>query len=99
MNKYQQQPSEVVDYVVDLTVWVPENDTVVNTEVSVTHMYHSNPNEPVTLVVRATDIATKKPKIWCVGGTDGVEYKVTVLITTNSGRVKEVDFRVKVQAQ
>lgn len=36
-------------------------------------------------------------KIWAQGGTDKVNYKVTVLATTNSGRAKEVELIFKVK--
>ncbi len=32
------------------------------------------------------------------GGTDGASYKVTVLLTTSDGIVKEADFIVRIKA-
>lgn len=98
MNKYHQQPSEVIDYLIDLTVWVPENDSVVNTVASVVHAGHDQ-DGPVELAVYVTDSATRRPKVFCSRGVDGVEYKVTVLVTTAAGRVKEIDFKIKVEEQ
>ena len=36
-------------------------------------------------------------KQWVSGGTVGVTYKVTVTCTTNAGRVKQVEFTVKIK--
>lgn len=38
-------------------------------------------------------------KVWVGGGATGRDYMVTVLVTTSEGRVKEVDFKVKVRDQ
>ena len=99
MNKYQQQPSEVIDYLIDLSIWIPENDTVRSTSVTAVHYGHDEHDGPVLLNVFVTDETTKKPKVWCANGVDGQEYKLTVLVTSSSGRIKEVDFRVKVMEQ
>lgn len=99
MNKYRQQPSEVVDYLIDLTVWIPENDSVIDTVARVTHSTHLDPSVPIEMRVWVTDKATRKPKIWCADGTNNIEYKITVLVTTAAGRVKEVDYKILVREQ
>lgn len=99
MNKYRQQPAETIDYLIDLTVWIPENDTVTNTTAVVIHSTHFTSSIPVLMSVWVTGKETKQPKIWCSGGTNNVEYKVTVLITTAAGRVKEIDFKIFVSEQ
>lgn len=36
-------------------------------------------------------------KVWVSGGTDGTSYKVTVTLTSFAGRVKQVEFVIKVK--
>lgn len=87
MNRYTKQSAEKLDYEIDLTAWLPTGDTVISTTAT---------SSPSGLTLGITGETTSNPKIWLSGGTDGVEYQATVIITTNTGRIKEVDFRLKV---
>ena len=87
MTTYTQQPSEVLDYDIDLTDWLATGDTVSGSTVTA--------ETGLTVTIANEDTST--PKVWCSGGTDGTTYKVTVLITTSGGRTKEVDFKIKVR--
>jgi hypothetical protein len=35
-------------------------------------------------------------KIWAYGGTNGVTYKVTALVSSNGGRIREAEIKIKV---
>lgn len=84
--KFTQQPSEVLDYDIDLTDWMASGDTVSSTTVSA----------ETGLTVSVSNGTTTTPKIWCSGGSDGTTYKVTATIVTTDGRTKEIDFKITV---
>lgn len=88
MKKFDKQPSEVLDYDIDASEWLPSGDNVIGASVTV---------DNATLVVDKTTINDDRIKIWLSSGTDGITYKVTTKINTEDGRTKEVDFSVKVK--
>lgn len=87
LSTVKQQPADRRDYDIDFSQFFPADDTIVAAAVSVT------PTGP--LVTRAFQGNTVK--VWFSEGTDGTTYKVTVLATTNDGRIKEVELKVKVK--
>jgi hypothetical protein len=87
MNRYTKQVAEKLDYEVDLAAWLPTGDSVISTSAT---------SSPSGLTVGVTGETTSSPKIWLSAGTDDTEYQVTVIVTTNTGRIKEIDFRLKV---
>jgi len=87
MNRFTKQEAEKLDYEVDTSAWLASGDSIISTTASAT---------PSGLTIGVTGEATDTPKIWLSSGTDGVEYQVTTILTTNSGRIKEIDFRLKV---
>ena len=89
MKTFNKQPAEVLDYDIDLTEWIASGDTVTGTTVSA----------DAGLTVTVSNGTTTIPKIWCSSGTDGTTYKVTVTITTDGGRTKEVDFKIAVREE
>lgn len=81
------QPDDELDYSIDLSNWMPDNDKATSASVSVdSGITHTS-----------TTVEDKNIKVWLKGGKDGNTYKVSVEIDTNGGRVKEVDFQVKVR--
>lgn len=89
LGKFAKQPSEVLDYDVDFSDWF-SNRT--DTPASYT----------VTVETGITKVADNRTgnvvKVILSGGTNGTKYKVTVLLTTSAGLVKEADFTVTVKA-
>lgn len=84
--KFTQQPSEILDYDIDLTDWMATGDGVSNTTVSATS----------GLTTSVSNANTATPKIWCSGGVNGTTYKVTATVVTTDGRTKEIDFKITV---
>jgi len=82
-----QQPNEKMDYDIDFSEWMPAGDVITLAAVSVL---------PAGLTASYA-IQSPAVKVWLDGGTAGVTYKVTVLATTNDGRKKEVELKVKVK--
>lgn len=86
---YNKQPGDNIDIDVDLSEWLPSSDTIL-IAVSVAET-------GITLGTTSINTATKIAKQWVSGGTTGNRYKVTMTITSVEGRIKEVDFYVKVK--
>lgn len=100
-GEFQKQPSEVVDYDIDMTEWFAvanDGDYISRIEsiaVSPTgELVVGSDYTPQSVLLGSP---AKKAKVWLSGGVDGGEYKVTVLLRTNIGRIEEVDFIVRVE--
>jgi len=104
LGSFTKQPAEVVDFDIDYSEYFSATDVIVST---------GNPPTPfgATIFVTSTTETTpalavdnsfvldegKTLKLWISGGTDGATYKVTARVTSSGGRVKEVEFKVKVK--
>lgn len=89
MNLFTKQPADQLDYDLDFSDWLTGTDTI-NGAVAVS----SVPDDLEVLSVSVTDQIVK---VWLVGGTTGLTYKITVTVTTAQGRIKELDFKVRVK--
>jgi hypothetical protein len=86
LAKYEKQPAEVKDYDIDYSDWlIPAADTINGITTAVTSETQATP----TLVVDYTQITITLAKLWISGGTVGVQYKVTVRMTSAGGRIDE----------
>ncbi len=83
-----QQPDDVLDYDIDVTALVEGGDGIASVASAIT------PATGLTVDPIETDDATVK--LWIGPGTAGT-YKVEVTVTTNNGRVKEDEIRVKIK--
>ena len=88
MKQFDKQPSEVLDYDIDATEWLTQGDNVIGAAITI---------DITGLVLDSSTINDDRIKIWLSAGVDGITYKVTTKITTEDGRVKEVDFNVRVR--
>lgn len=89
IDMFNKQPGDTVDIDVDLSQWLPSSDTISNAIASA--------DTGITLGANAINNTLKVVKQWVSGGTTGNRYKVTLTITSAEGRVKEVEFYVKVK--
>lgn len=90
LGVFIQQPHEVLDYDFDFSEWLPEADTIISATAV------ADPG--ITLGSTIIDPATQKiVKQWVSGGTSGVTYKIQITADTAGGRVKEVEFKVRVR--
>ena len=88
LGRFVKQSGETLRYAVDYTEWLAEqDDTAVSFTVDV---------DPGITEVASTRLAGVV-SIILSGGTSGQSYKITVLLTTADGLVKEADFIVKVK--
>lgn len=83
------QPSDHLDYDVDFSRWIPDGDTILTVETAV--------DKPDGVTVPSVTVASPIVKVWLEGGVTGETYKITVKAATNDGRVKEVDFQIRVK--
>jgi len=102
MQTFEKQPSEVLDYDIDMSEWFED--------------IGSDDIESVTVTVDGTGIApslvlgpdafpifdilgssSTSFKVWVGGGVDGQSYKITAKVVTAAGREKETDFKIKVK--
>ena len=88
LGYFRKQPVEVLDYDIDYSEWLTEGDNVESAIVEVA---------PNGLVVESVFINDPRVKVWLSGGTDSVQYKVTVTATTAEGRVKQEEFKIRVK--
>lgn len=87
LGTFRQQPADTLDYDIDFSDWLPVQDVIVSATAVA---------EPNTLVVTRA-VQSPRVKVWCSEGDVGVTYKITVTATTNDGRVKQVEFKLKVK--
>jgi len=100
LGKFVKQPAETLDFDIDFAEFLSDGDTLVTA---------GDPPAPdplsvvvspagltlgLTLVRNGTII-----KQWVSGGTDGQKYKITITATSNAGRVKQVEFIVRVKEE
>lgn len=86
---YSKQPGDTIDVDVDLSDWLPSSDTILTATATA--------EAGITLGATSINTTTKIAKQWISGGTTGNRYKVTLTLTSVEGRIKEVDFYVKVK--
>lgn len=89
MNLFQKQPVDQLDYDLDFSDWLTESDTI-NGAVAVSSV-------PDELVVMSVSISGAFVKIWVRGGLNGQTYKISSKITTSEGRIKELEFKIRVR--
>lgn len=88
LGTFSKQPVEVLDYDIDCSDWLVSDDALSSATAVV---------DETGLAVDSVLISSPRVKVWLSGGTNGSTYKVTVTITTEDGRVKQVEFRVRVR--
>ena len=94
MNNFPKRVAEVLDYGVDLRIWLEETcdgEGVASSSSAVT---------PAGLTIQGSRNATREPRTWCTGGTPGTVYTLTLTVVTDGARSrgKEFEFQVTVTA-
>lgn len=93
MDIFDKQPAEVIDINLDLSAYLPSTDTIIG---AVPTLQSANIGGFVlgtTVINNTTKIVTQ----WVAAGTNGQSYHVAVTVTSAQGRVKQIDFKVKVK--
>ena len=89
MNLFQKQPIDQLDYDLDFSDWLTDTD-----EITGAVAVSSVPDE---LVVVSVSISGAFVKIWVRAGLNGQTYKISSRITTSEGRIKELEFKIRVR--
>lgn len=92
------QPAEQLDYTIDFTRWLPDDDKILTVEAHVSP--EPEPEDEGWLEIVAVHVNENEPAfvtVWAAGGVNNQTYKVTVTVGTEGGRIKEVDFKIRVR--
>lgn len=100
------QPRDVIDYDISFREYFEKypGDEISVIELSQRNLIEGNPSQ-LTFGPGSRppyELPGTKPqnvKVWIGGGDTGVDYVVSLLMTSTNGRVKEFDFRIKVRDQ
>lgn len=88
LEKWIKQPADVSDYDVSFVEYLAlRTDTGESHTVSAT----------AGITVESSTLVDGVVKVWLSGGTSGNTYRITVTLTTTGGRVKQVEFDIKVK--
>ena len=92
------QPADQEDYDIDFSRWLPPGDIVTTIAAVVDPVWDAIAN-PNGVQILSTQVAVdgQTVKVWVNGGETGKSYKVTATASTAGGRVKEVDFQIRVK--
>lgn len=82
-------PGDQLDYDVRFEEWLTDGDTIIEAEAEAD-------DDALTVDSVSVNSSDHIVKVWLSGGEDGGAYTVTLTITTDEGRVKEVCFQVRV---
>lgn len=88
MKVFKKTDESVLDYDILMGAWLPEGDEVDAAEV----VY----DQESSLVYQGKSLFDDRVKLWFGGGTPGETYKVKVLLHTEGGRTKEVNFIIAI---
>ncbi|WP_051261725.1 hypothetical protein [Desulfovibrio inopinatus] len=88
LGEYIKQPADRTDYDIDFTDWLIPGDSIADVSAQAT---------PDTIRIDSIQNSTPRVKTWLSNGLDGVKYRISITITTHGGRVKQVEFNVKVK--
>jgi hypothetical protein len=89
MNLFTKQSADQLDYDLDFSDWLTADDTITGVV--------ATSDKPDELKVLSASISGPVAKLWIGGGLDGSTYKVTATIATQQGRIKELDFKIRVR--
>ena len=99
LGTFIKQPAENLDYDIDFSEFLSEGDTLQSLGIPPVPNPLSVTVSPSGVVIGSTFVINngKGVKQWLSGGTNGVKYKITLTATTNGGRIKQVEFVVRVK--
>lgn len=96
LKKFSKQPAEYKDYDVDYSAWLAfdAQDSLDDVQINIECLTDEADD---SLVVDLIQITTDTAKLWVRGGTDGAQYKITILAITTVGRKDESELIFKVK--
>lgn len=91
IGNFTKQPVDRLDYDIDYTDWLTTGDSLISATAVVDLV------ETDGLTIDTPMISGSRVKLWANDGVNGHSYKVTVTTTTDQGRVKQDEVRIKVK--
>ena len=95
MRSYPKQPADQIDIDIDFSTWFPATDTI--TTLVAESVQITGETESTPLVIASVQYDGITGKVWVNAGADGCDYRVTTTAASSGGRVKEIEFRVRVK--
>jgi len=89
LKVFKKSDEDALDYDIVLTDWLVEGDEVDSVETLF----------PEGVEYRGKTLFVDRVKVWVGGGTSGETYPIKVLVHTEGGRTKEVNFIIAVTEQ
>lgn len=89
----EQTDEDVLDYDPDLSRWLDDGETAA----SFTATIEASSVDPTTLVATDEGISDDRIKVRVSGGVPGESAYLKLLVTTSAGRVKELNYRVRIR--
>lgn len=99
LGRFYKQPAETLDYDINFSEFLSDGDTILSAGSPAVPSPLNVVVSPSGMTLGPTFVigGGKVIKQWLSGGTNGVKYKVTLTVTSNAGRVKQVEFVVRVK--
>jgi alkylation response protein AidB-like acyl-CoA dehydrogenase len=91
LAKFEKQPADEQDFDIDYGEWLAGMGDTAPGPGGVTVYADTG------ITVLAYVLTDGVVKVWTSGGTDGTTYKITATVTTQGGRVKQAEIKVKVK--
>lgn len=99
LASFVKQPAENLDYDIDFSQFLSDGDVLASTGNPAVPSPLNVVVSPAGLTIGPTFVTENGLTIkqWLSGGTNGVRYKITLTATSNGGRVKQVEFAIRVK--
>ncbi len=94
LGTFLKQPADRLDYDFDYSEWLTANDNLASAVVDV---FPNDSLEIGGLQVDHVTVIDPILKIWLRAGRNGIIYKLTITATTEDGRIKQDEFKIKVK--
>jgi hypothetical protein len=86
---FTKAPADVLDYDIDLTLWLPSGDIADTATATATGG---------NVTIDSVDVSDASIKVWVSGGDAGDDDEVKAVIATQNGRTLTVCFKIRVRA-
>ena len=90
LAKFEKQPGDRQDFDIDFAEYLTGLSDYGTT-------FTVTADAGITIVSSQLLFSGTVVKVYLSGGTDGVTYKITVTLTTDGGRIKQAEIKVKVK--
>lgn len=87
LGTVRKRPDDQLDYDVEFERWLSDGDTIQDATALA---------NPEGVSVDRVEVFGTVVKVWLSGGEAGASYEITVTASTAQGRVKEVEFHLRV---